>query len=107
MKDFFWGFNLRVQPWWLGSLARYLLHSVEEAHLVIGGSNPAWGMVPHSEPATHRRVLYQPKSLRAGLGWCVASIPLPSGPNTGSNPGEGRVIKKNTIGILNLIFEFK
>ena len=34
----------------------------------------------------------QPKSLRAGLGWCVASVPLPSGPNTGSNPWEGRVI---------------
>ena len=37
----------------------------------------------------------QPKSLRAGLGWCVASVPLPSGPNTGSNPGEERVLKKN------------
>ena len=34
------------------------------------------------------------KSLRAGLGWCVASAPLPSGPNTGSNPGGGRVPKK-------------
>ena len=37
----------------------------------------------------------QPKSLRAGLGWCVVSVPLPSGPNTGSNPGEGRVQKKS------------
>ena len=36
----------------------------------------------------------QPNSLRAGLGWCVASVPLPSGLNTGSNPGEGRVLKK-------------
>ena len=36
----------------------------------------------------------QPKSLRAGPGWCVASVPLPSGPNTGSNPREGLVLKK-------------
>ena len=34
------------------------------------------------------------RSLRAGLGWCVASVPLPSDPNTGSNPGGGRVLKK-------------
>ena len=34
-----------VQPWWLGLLARYLSHSVEEVHLAIGGSNPALGMV--------------------------------------------------------------
>ena len=36
----------------------------------------------------------QPKSLRVGLGWCVASVPLPSGPNTGSNPRGGRELKK-------------
>ena len=35
-----------------------------------------------------------PKSLRGGPGWCVASVPLPSGPNIGSNPGEGRELKK-------------
>ena len=39
----------------------------------------------------------QPKSLRAGLGWCVAYVPLPSGPNTGSNPGGGRVLNKKKI----------
>ena len=39
----------------------------------------------------------QPKSLRAGLGWCVASVPLPSGPNTGSNPGGGRVLNKKKL----------
>ena len=40
----------------------------------------------------------QPKSQRAGLGWCVASVPFPSGPNTGSNPGGGPVLnKKNKI----------
>ena len=36
----------------------------------------------------------QPKSLRAGLGWCVVSVPLPSGTNTGSNSGGGQVLKK-------------
>ena len=36
----------------------------------------------------------QPKSLRAGPGWFVASVPLPSSPNTRSNPREGRVLKK-------------
>ena len=35
----------KVQPWWLGSLARYLSHSVEEVHLAISGSNPALGML--------------------------------------------------------------
>ena len=35
-----------------------------------------------------------PKSLRAGPGWCVVSVPLSSGPNTESNPGEGRVLNK-------------
>ena len=35
-----------------------------------------------------------PKSLRVGPSWCVASAPLPNGPNTGSNPREGRVLKK-------------
>ena len=39
----------------------------------------------------------QPKSLRAGLGWCVVSVSLPSGPNTGSNLGEGRVLKTKII----------
>ena len=29
--------NWIVQPWWLGSLARYLSHSVEEVHLAIVG----------------------------------------------------------------------
>ena len=33
--------------------------------------------------------------LRAGLGWCAASVPLPSSPNTGSDPGEGRVLNNN------------
>ena len=35
-----------------------------------------------------------PKSRKAGLGKCVASVPPPSGPNTGSNPKEGRVQNK-------------
>ena len=30
----------------------------------------------------------------AGLGKCVASVPLPSGPNTGSNLGGGVLLKK-------------
>ena len=45
----------------------------------------------------------QPKCLRAGLGWCVESVPLPSGPNTGSNPGEGWVLKKNHFYVLNFV----
>ena len=57
--------NKMVQPWWLGSLARYLSHSVEEVHLAIGGLNPAWGMVPHSGPANHRLVLYGRVSCKA------------------------------------------
>ena len=47
----------------------------------------------------------QPKNLRAGLGWCLASVPLPSGFNTGSNPGEGRVLNKKTkkkLGLINI-----
>ena len=31
---------------------------------------------------------------KAGHGKCVASVPLPSGSNTGSNPGVGRVLNK-------------
>ena len=43
----------------------------------------------------------QPKSLRAGPGWFVVSVPLPSGPNTGSNPGGGRVLNIKNIYIKN------
>ena len=39
-------------------------------------------------------LLQYPKSLRVGLGVCVVSVPLPSGPDTGSDPKEGRVLKK-------------
>ena len=43
----------KVQPWWPGSLAHYLSHSVEEVHLAIGGSNPilVW-CINHSEVET-------------------------------------------------------
>ena len=46
----------------------------------------------------------QPKSLRAGLGWCVASVPLPSGPNTEGNPEEGEYKKNNLDQIISSLF---
>ena len=36
-------------------------------------------------------------SRKAGHGKCEASVPLPSSPNTGSNPGGGQGTKKNFL----------
>ena len=70
---------LSVQPWWLGSLALYLSHSVEEVHLEIGGSNPIqvwYQLLSLIQEKHHSHYLmfdpdqHQPKSHKAGLGKC-------------------------------------
>ena len=45
-----------------------------------GGSNPAWGMVPHSGPATYRRVLYMYVSCKAEKSYNHSSISLQNRP---------------------------